>query len=126
MGWNSYDAYDCTINEQHFRANVDVLAKELKEYGWQYAVIDFLWYNPALGSADDLANRKGNPDLRVDAHGRPLDRLDMDQYGRLLPSVNRFPSAANGAGFPARGQPRLPGAGFTHGSPTAKIPCQTR
>lgn len=23
----------------------------------------------------------------------------MDEYGRLLPAVNRFPSAANGAGF---------------------------
>src|SRR6185312_7011722 len=25
--------------------------------------------------------------------------LVMDEYGRLLPAVNRFPSAANGAGF---------------------------
>lgn len=99
MGWNSYDAYDCTINEQQFRANVEVLAKELKQFGWQYAVIDFLWYNPVLGTPDDLANRKGNPDLRLDAQGHPLDKLDMDKYGRLLPSVNRFPSAANGAGF---------------------------
>jgi len=108
MGWNSFNAYDGTINEQQFRANVDVMAKDLKEYGWQYAVIDFLWYNPRLGSEDDLANRNGNPDLRLDGRGKPLDTLDMDEYGRLLPSVNRFPSAAKGAGF-------KPIADYVHG-----------
>ena len=108
MGWNSFDAYDCTINEQQFRDTVDILAKELRPYGWQYAVIDFLWYNAELGSPDDIANRKDNPDLKLDPQGRPLQKLDMDKYGRLMPSVNRFPSAANGAGF-------KPIADYVHG-----------
>jgi len=97
-GWNSYDAYDCTINEQQFGPTSNP-GEGAEQFRWQYAVIDFLWYNPVLGTPDDLANRKGNPDLRLDAQGHPLDKLDMDKYGRLLPSVNRFPSAANGAGF---------------------------
>ena len=34
------------------------------------------------------------------AHGyRPNAELAMDEYGRLIPAANRFPSAANGAGF---------------------------
>lgn len=98
MGWNSYDAYDSNINEAEFRANVDVLARELKRYGWEYAVIDFLWYNPVLGTEDD-ASRTKNPDLALDSSGKPLDHLTMDVYGRLIPSENRFPSAAGGAGF---------------------------
>ena len=39
MGWNSWDAYGLTIDEDDFRANVIVLAG-LKQYGWTYAVID--------------------------------------------------------------------------------------
>ena len=98
MGWNSYDAYDSNINEAEFKANVDVMARDLKAYGWQYAVIDFLWYNSVLGTPAD-PQRKANPDLKLDAAGKPLQQLTMDGYGRLTPSENRFPSAAHGAGF---------------------------
>src|SRR5579859_2677697 len=43
MGWNSWDAYGLTIDEAQFRDNVKVLAG-MKQYGWQYAVIDEGWY----------------------------------------------------------------------------------
>jgi alpha-galactosidase len=39
MGWNSWDAYGLTINEDQFRANAQVLVG-LKSYGWNYAVVD--------------------------------------------------------------------------------------
>ena len=83
MGWNSWDAYGTTVTEAEVKANADYMAKNLKQHGWQYIVVDIQWSEP-------------NPQ----AHGyRPNTTLDMDQYGRLIPAANRFPSAANGAGF---------------------------
>ncbi len=81
MGWNSWDAYGLTIDEDDFRANVIVLAG-LKQYGWTYAVIDEGWYmeNP-FGA--NLADRK----------------YEWDANGILVPVPGRFPSAASGEGF---------------------------
>jgi len=83
MGWNSWDAYGLTIDESQYRDNVKVLAS-LKQYGWQYAVIDEGWYmqDPF---ADKVETRK----------------YVWDANGNLIPAVNRFPSSANGAGFKA-------------------------
>ena len=81
MGWNSWDAYGLTINEADFKANAAVLAG-VKQFGWQYAVIDEGWYmeNP-FGA--NLAERK----------------YLLDANGILIPAMSRFPSAAGGAGF---------------------------
>lgn len=83
MGWNSWDAYGTTVNEEQVKANAEVMARELARYGWRYIVVDIQWYEP---------HARGH-DYRAGA------RLSMDPYGRLLPAVNRFPSAANGRGF---------------------------
>lgn len=81
LGWNSWDAYGLTINETDFRANATVL-DGLREFGWEYAVIDEGWYmqNPFGGKVD------AQKDL-------------WDGNGILIPVVSRFPSSANGAGF---------------------------
>ena len=85
MGWNSWDAYGTTIKESEVKANADAMASGLKQFGWQYIVIDIQWYEP-----------------NAQAHGyRPNAQLAMDANGRLVPAVNRFPSAANGQGFKA-------------------------
>jgi hypothetical protein len=88
MGWNSYDYFGSWVTEAEFLAEVDFMKTHLLEYGWNYAVIDYLWSNPA-----------GNTSVRPDKDGRPRDTLAMDAFGRLLPAVNRFPSAARGKGF---------------------------
>src|SRR6202045_4136344 len=44
MGWNSWDSYGLTVNEAQFRANMVVMAAQLKEFGWQYVVVDEGWY----------------------------------------------------------------------------------
>ncbi len=82
MGWNSWDAYGLTIDEQQFRANVDVLAKRLKPAGYEYAVVDEGWYldNPKKEKSEAFAYR-------------------MDANGRYVPAPNRFPSAAQDTGF---------------------------
>lgn len=83
MGWNSWDCYGPSVTEAEVKANADYMARHMKSFGWQYVVVDIQWYEP-------LAK----------AHGyRPNAELVMDLYGRLLPALNRFPSAAGGKGF---------------------------
>ena len=81
MGWNSWDAYGLTIGEADFKANAAVLA-HMKSLGWTYAVIDEGWY-----MSNPLVEKLDARDYQVDVHGL------------LIPAVNRFPSAANRAGF---------------------------
>lgn len=83
MGWNSYDAYWADVNEQEVRANAAYMAAHLKQFGWRYVVIDYYWYMP-------------HPKQGV---SEATEQVIMDRYGRLLPAVNRFPSAADGRGF---------------------------
>lgn len=108
MGWNSFDAYDSRITEAEFKDVVDYMADNLKEYGWEYAVIDYCWFNDNPGGWDNPERRFGHPNIPLDKDGRPLHKLCLDEYSRLIPSVERFPSAANGAGF-------KPLADYVHG-----------
>lgn len=100
MGWNSFDAYDCRINEADFRATVDYMAENLKSFGYEYAVVDYIWWHPEPGNWD-TPRRKGHPNIRYEPDGKPLhpEYITMDEYGRLMPAPERFPSAAEGAGF---------------------------
>jgi len=81
MGWNSWDAYGLSINEEDFKANASVLAG-MKQLGWQYAVVDEGWYlEEPLASTTEA------------------QKFVYDANGRLIPALNRFPDAANGAGL---------------------------
>lgn len=101
MGWNSFDAYDSRINEEEFKAIVDYISDNLKEFGWEYVVVDYIWWHPNPGNFDNPGKRKGHPNIRYKQNGEPLfpEYTTMDEYGRLLPAIERFPSAANGQGF---------------------------
>ena len=99
MGWNSFDAYDCRINEEQFKKTVDFMADNLLKYGWEYAVIDYIWWHPNPGAWDNPTMRYGHPNIRYANDGKPIDPTTIDEYGRLLPAVERFPSAAGGKGF---------------------------
>lgn len=81
MGWNSWDSYGTTIREAQVRDTARFMARRLKRYGWQYVVIDEGWYEsaPVAGS-----------------HTPPVV---MDGFGRYIPNVRRYPSAAGGAGM---------------------------
>ena len=84
MGWNSYDSYCAHVTEDDVKANADYMAKRLARYGWKYIVVDYYWYFPAP---------------TTDPHSQEGLQVAMDEYGRLLPATNRFPSAAGGRGF---------------------------
>ena len=83
MGWNSWDCYGAAVNEEQLLGNAEYMAKYLKDYGWQYVVCDIQWYEPNARN-NDYNN---------------FTELCMDEYSRLIPAVNRFPSSANGQGF---------------------------
>lgn len=83
MGWNSWDCYGAGVTEYELLGNAEFMRDRLKQYGYQYVICDIQWYEPAA---------KGN------VYNNFAD-LCMDEYSRLIPAVNRFPSSANGAGF---------------------------
>jgi len=93
MGWNSWDCYGPTVTEQEVKANADYMAAHLRNFGWNYIVVDIRWY---------VSNDKAHGYNETDP------AINMDEYGRLLPAVNRFPSAADGEGF-------RPLADYVHG-----------
>ena len=103
MGWNSYDCYDWRVSEREFKANVDFMEKHLLKYGWEYAVVDYLWHiedTLAQYEIDDLENRPiRHRTLKYSNSGKLLDPIAIDEFGRVLPDPNRFTSSKNGKGF---------------------------
>ncbi len=90
-GFNSWDSYGSSVTEAELKENALFLARNLKDSGYTYVICDIQWYEPQA---------KGNV-YREDA------RLCMDDFGRLIPAPNRFPSSKGGKGF-------LPLAQFCH------------
>ena len=83
MGWNSWDCYGASVNEEQLLGNARYMAEHLKDHGWEYVICDIQWYEP---TADSHYYHK-------------FTELEMDEYSRLVPAVNRFPSAKDGKGF---------------------------
>jgi hypothetical protein len=83
MGWNSWNSFATTITEEQALANADIMARELKPFGYDIFTIDIQWYEGAA---------KG-----YEYNTKPMPT--MDEHGRLWPAPNRFPSSVNGAGF---------------------------
>ncbi|MDE3066972.1 MAG: alpha-galactosidase [Verrucomicrobiota bacterium] len=83
MSWNSYDAFGDSVRESEVLSNAVWLKEHLQPFGWDTVVIDFRWY-------DRLARGQSGQNPEGDT---------LDAFGRCIPAANRFPSAANGAGF---------------------------
>jgi len=83
LGWNSWDIFGTTINEQQAREQADAMAKYLLPAGYDVFTVDIQWYEP---DSQGHGYKEGAP-------------LAMDAYSRLIPAEKNFPSAANGAGF---------------------------
>jgi alpha-galactosidase len=81
MGWNSWDSWGLTIDEQQFRDSVTWFHDNLQRFSWQYVVVDEGWF----------AQHPENPAGHMD--------YTMSDDGRYTPAVDRFPSAAGGKGF---------------------------
>lgn len=83
MGWNSWDCYGASVTEEIVRKNARYMAEHLKEFGWEYVVVDIQWSEPTADSHNYHA----------------FAELEMDEFGRLIPAANRFPSSEGGKGF---------------------------
>ncbi len=83
MGWNSWDCWGAAVSEETVRKNAEFIAENLKQYGWEYVVVDIQWSEPTAESHEY----------------HPFTELCMDEYSRLIPAENRFPSSAGGKGF---------------------------
>ncbi len=94
MGWNSWDIFGTAITEKQAREQADAMVKHLLPAGYDVFTVDIQWYQPTASTH------------YYDA--RAIYSLSMDEYGRLTPATNRFPSAAGGKGF-------KPLADYVHG-----------
>ncbi len=83
MGWNSWDCYGAAVTEETVLKNAAYMAEHLKDFGWEYVVVDIQWYQPTA----------------LNHEYEPFSSEVMDEYGRFFPAENRFPSAKGGAGF---------------------------
>jgi len=83
MGWNSYDSFGDSVTEAQTLANAEWFQKNLQPFGWDTVVVDFRWYD-SLADGHRVQNPEG---------------VTIDGFGRCIPPTNRFPSAADGAGF---------------------------
>ena len=83
MGWTSYDCFGGKASEADVKANVDYQAEHMLKYGWEYVVIDIAWY------AEYASPRPAYP----------IKYLNMDEYGRVIPSPSLYPSSIDGKGF---------------------------
>lgn len=83
LGWNSWDCYGASVREDEVLANAQYLAEHLKPFGWDTVVVDIQWAEPTADSS------------RYHAYAP----LIQDQWSRLLPAENRFPSSKGGLGF---------------------------
>jgi alpha-galactosidase len=83
MGWNSWNSFATTITEAQARETASIMADKLLPCGYDIFTIDIQWYEATASSYDYSPNAE------------PA----MDDHGRLVPAVNRFPSSAGGRGF---------------------------
>ncbi|RDY02974.1 hypothetical protein CR513_13500, partial [Mucuna pruriens] len=80
-GWNSYDCFNWIVSEEEYLQNANIISKRLLSHGYQYAVVDYLWYRSLKGDPNSIG-------------------LDMiDQWGRMVPDPERWPSSRGGRGF---------------------------
>ncbi len=83
MGWNSWDCFGTSVDEENLLKNAQFTAEHLKEFGYEYVVCDIQWSQPTARGL-----------YYVD-----FAELYMDEYSRLIPAPERFPSSAGGKGF---------------------------
>jgi hypothetical protein len=86
IGWNSWNCLGIEATEDQVKAVADYMAEHLKAFGWEYVVVDAGWYHPPTFHTPDWNDHLTPPQL-------------IDEFGRLIPDPEKFPSSAGGKGF---------------------------
>lgn len=81
-GWNSYDSYTWKVSEHAFLDNCAAMAKTFKSTGYEYCIVDYLWFQNLEGDAQ-----------KIDGLRDPINKMHIDKFGRLQPAPDRWPSA---------------------------------
>lgn len=95
MGWNSYNSFGAAVTEKEVKANADYMAAKLKQYGWEYIVVDYCWSYPH----PPKSIQNNPPQFRLEKDGAYVPWLAMDEFGRLYPDLRKFPSSRDNLGF---------------------------
>ncbi|XP_074309995.1 uncharacterized protein LOC141644383 [Silene latifolia] len=82
-GWNSYDSFTWIISEEEFLHNAELVSQRLRSHGYEYVVVDYRWY------------RRNVPEAYTDLSGFDV----IDEWGRMVPDPDRWPSSKGGKGF---------------------------
>ncbi|AES67589.1 alpha-galactosidase [Medicago truncatula] len=82
-GWNSYDSFSWIISEEEFLQNAEIVSQRLHAHGYEFVVVDFLWYRKKVAGAN------------VDSRGFDV----IDEWGRMVPDPGRWPSSHGGNGL---------------------------
>jgi alpha-galactosidase len=90
MGWNSWDCLGWGATEAEVRSAADYMALHLKHLGYEYIVIDMLWYGDAAASDFEAFVHETIPVKPV---------YNVDRFGRLFPDTVKFPSSSGRKGF---------------------------
>jgi len=85
LGWNSYNCYGSNINDELTNQNLDAFIEKLKPFGYDYFVLDAGWFRHYDLKPGEIWPTDGDK-----------SHLNIDEYGRFLPSDVLFP-----AGFKA-------------------------
>nr|WP_310101256.1 glycoside hydrolase family 27 protein [Sphingomonas sp. BE138] len=83
MGWNSWNSFATTITEAQARETAAIMRARLLPFGYDIFTVDIQWYEPEASS--------------YEYNAAPVPSLD--DYGRVIPAPNRFPSSRDGSGF---------------------------
>lgn len=81
LGWNSYNCYGTHINEKLTSENLDAFIQKLKPYGYEYFVLDAGWYRHYDLKPGEVWPTDGDQVY-----------LNIDEYGRYIPSEVYFPN----------------------------------
>ncbi|KAF1864329.1 hypothetical protein Lal_00021985 [Lupinus albus] len=82
-GWNSYDSFSWVISEQEFLQSAEIVSQKLHDHGYEYVVVDYLWYRMKVPGASHYS-------IGYDV---------IDEWGRMVPDPGRWPSSKDGKGF---------------------------
>ncbi|XP_024389552.1 alpha-galactosidase 2 isoform X1 [Physcomitrium patens] len=82
-GWNSYNSFSWIVSEAEFLDNAKFVSQNLLKFGYEYVVVDFLWY------------RKFELGASVWSAGHDV----IDEWGRPIPDPGRWPSSRDGSGL---------------------------
>ncbi len=90
MGWNSWDCFGWEAHEMEVKAAADYMHDNLKQLGYEYIVVDMLWFADSSSS-----------DFEDFVHERIAEKptYRLDEYGRLWPDTAKYPSSKGQNGF---------------------------